>query len=163
MFVKLVLAGIMFFGSSAAVLAKEATPPGTTRKEKTETRQEFKTKMMKIRDEKKRMAVEKIDTKLNKLNKERTDVMRRHLNKMQELLTNKAKGDKAVAQAAIDTARAAVETQVAKEYVITITTEAKLKMDTEKVVKQLRVDLKAVEDLVTAARKAVAQTLGVEQ
>lgn len=162
MLVKYLLAlglGVGVFVQSA--MARDATP-GAEKKERQEVREEFKTKLMGIRDERRRKLVEKIDAKIIRLNKERTEVMRKHLDKMQELLTNKAKGDKTAAQVAIDTARGAVETQATKEYVVSITGDEKLRANTEVVVKQLRVDLKLVQDKVTAVRKAVAFVLGVE-
>jgi hypothetical protein len=117
-------------------------------------RMEFKTKVAMIKDEKKKLTVEKLDTRFNEVNLKRTAQMTKHLDKMTEMLT-KVTGDTASASSAIQTARDAVTAQAAKTYVITISTEANLKMDVGKVRSQLEADLKAVRELVNTARQAV--------
>ncbi|MBI5358014.1 hypothetical protein HZB69_00055 [Candidatus Amesbacteria bacterium] len=121
-------------------------------------RMEFKTKVVKIKDEKKKLIVEKLDARFNEINAKRTAQMTKHLDKMSEILA-KVTGDTASASSAIQTARDAVTAQAAKTYVITISTEANLKMDVGKVRSQLEADLKSVNELVIAARKAVQSLL----
>lgn len=117
-------------------------------------REEFKAKIAKIKDEKKKVIVEKLDTRFNEVNAKRTTQMTKHLDKMSEIL-GRISGDVSSASAAIQTARDAVSAQAAKTYVITISSEANLKTDVGKVRSQLEADLKAVNELVIAARKAV--------
>ena len=117
-------------------------------------RVEFKEKLAKIKDEKKRLVVEKLDTRFNEVNAKRTAQMTKHLNKMTEIL-GKVSGDVSSASAAIKTAQDAVTAQSEKTYVITISSEANLKIDVGKVRSQLEADLKSVNELVIAARKAV--------
>ena len=133
---------------------KKATSAG----ERKEARMEFKAKLAKIKDEKKQKIVEKLDARFNEVNLKRTTQMTKHLDKMSEILT-KIAGDTASASSAIQTARDAVTTQAAKTYVITISTEANLKMDVGKVRSQLEMDLRAVHKLVVAARRAVREAI----
>lgn len=119
-----------------------------------ERRETFKVNLKKIKDEKKQKIVEKLDTRFNEVNTQRTAQMTKHLDKMSEILT-KIIGDTTSANSAIQVARDAVTVQTAKTYVITISTEDKLKMDVGKVRSQLEADLRAVNELVIAARKAV--------
>lgn len=114
----------------------------------------FKEKLAEIKDEKKQKIIEKLDTRFNEVNAKRTAQMTKHLDKMSEIL-GKVTGDTSSARAAIQTARDAVTVQAAKTYVITISTEANLKTDVGKVRSQLEADLRAVNELVIAARKAV--------
>mgnify|MGYP001602945732 CR=1 FL=1 len=107
-----------------------------------------------IRNEKKRAVVENLDKRFAEVNAKRTSQMTKHLDKMTEILT-KVTGDTASASSAIQTARDANTAQAAKVYTITITTEKNLKMDVGKVRSQLEADLKAVHQLVVAARRAV--------
>ncbi len=119
---------------------------------------EFKEKLLKIKDEKKRLIVEKLDSRFNEVNVKRTAKMTKHLDRMSSIL-DKVTGDVTSARTAIQTARDAVVAQTEKIYVITINTEANLKTDVGKVRSQLEADLKAVNELVVAARKAVQAIL----
>lgn len=133
---------------------KKATSAG----ERKEARMEFKENLKKIKDEKKQKIVEKLDIRFNEVNLKRTAQMTKHLDRMTEILS-KVTGDTASASSAIQTARDAVTAQAAKTYVITISTEANLKMDVGKVRSQLEYDLKAVQELVKSARLAVRALL----
>lgn len=106
-----------------------------------------KANLKKIRDEKKRMIVERLDTRFNEVNAKRTSQMAKHLDKMTKILGRDIPE--------IQAARDANTAQAAKTYTITITTEKNLKMDVGKVRSQLEADLKAVHQLVVAAREAV--------
>jgi phosphatidate phosphatase PAH1 len=118
----------------------------------------FKENLKKIKDEKKRVIVEKLDTRFNEVNAKRTSEMGRHLDKLTEILA-KVSGDVAGASSAIQTARDANTLQAARTYTITITSEANLKTNVGKVRNQLEFDLKAVNELVILARKAVQSLL----
>lgn len=121
-------------------------------------RETFKANLKKIKDEKKQKIVEKLDIRFNEVNAKRTAQMTKHLDKMSEILA-KVVGDTASASSAIQVARDAVTAQAAKTYVITLTTEKNLKMDVGKVRSQLEADLRSVNELVIAARKAVQALL----
>lgn len=119
-------------------------------------REEFKTKLKTIRDEKKKVLLERIDTKLANANLKHTDRFAQVLSNLQAILDKMSTDvDKTDAQSAIDTAKDAVETQAAKTYVITISTESALKSDVGAVTSQLRLDLSATHKLVIDAKQAV--------
>jgi len=126
-------------------------------------RQEFKAKLQIIKDNKKKALVERIDTKLSNVNTKHTDRFAQALSNLQVLLdkisltaTEKSVlADIATAQIAIDAAKFAVETQAAKIYTITISTESALRSDVGTVTSQLRQDLAATHKLVVDAKQAV--------
>ncbi len=122
-------------------------------------REEFKTKLQTIRDEKKKALVERIDTKLSNINSKHTDRFTQVLSNLQILLDNiSPNADTAIAQAAIDSAKTAVENQAAKTYAITISSENTLRLDVGTITSQLREDLVVAHKLVIAAKQKV-QTL----
>lgn len=144
---------------------KKATSAGERKEARMELKDDikerraiFKDNLKKIKDEKKKLIVEKLDVRFNEVNAKRTAQMTTHLDKMSEILT-KVTGDTASASLAIQTARDAVTAQSEKTYVVTISSEANLKMDVGKVRSQLEADLKSVNELVIAARKAVQAVL----
>ena len=61
------------------------------------------------------------------------------------------------AEAAIEVARAAVDAQAGETYEVEITDETRLRAEVGKARKELHDDLKAVFDLVKAAREAVRE------
>ena len=124
-------------------------------------RETFKANLKKVKDEKKRKIVEKLDVRFNEVNIKRTTQMTANLDKMTKILDKLFDRGVNVATPsnAIQTALDAVKVQAAKTYVITISTEDKLKMDVGKVRSQLEADLRAVNELVVAARKAVQALL----
>jgi len=126
-------------------------------------RSEFKAKLQLIKDQNKKLLVERIDTKLAEVNKKHTARFSEVLVKLQGFV-DKAKlssasatmqADIVAAQAAIDTAKAAVDIQAAKTYTITIASEATLKINVGATVSLLRKDLMAVYKLVVDAKQAV--------
>lgn len=119
-------------------------------------REEFKAKLQTIRDEKKKELVTRIDTKLMNVNIKHTDRFTQVISNLKTVL-DKIGGDvdKTEAQTAIDTAKAAVETQAAKTYLITISTETALRSDVGAVTSQLRLDLMATHKLVINAKQSV--------
>lgn len=119
-------------------------------------REEFKTKLQAIKDEKKKVLVDRIDTKLMSVNTKHTDRFTHVLNNLQALLDKMSEDlEKTVAQAAIDTAKTAVENQAAKTYTIAISTETTLRSDVGTVTSQLRQDLSATHKLVVDAKQTV--------
>lgn len=148
-------------------------------------REELKIELKKINDERKVKIVEATDRKLEKINNDRTNHLLDVLNHLEKALAkikiriNEAKergvdvssAQKAAedAERAIVAARAAVETQAAKIYKMTITEENKLKIDVGNTVHKLESDLKQVRiivqsahDSVRKAAVALAKSFGLE-
>lgn len=134
-------------------------------------RTELKERLTKIKDERKKQVVERIDKSLDALNERVTKHFLSALEKLEDILarinerTDKAEGQGtdassvdtaiAVAQAAINDAKAAVEVQADKTYTLTINTEDKLREDVGKTRQALHADLRAVQEKVKVARDAV--------
>jgi cytoskeletal protein RodZ len=154
---------------ASPLIAKETnTATGTarieTRVQNTEARRaQFKQRVATVKDEKKRQILEHLDIQMNALNTRATAAMTNHLERIQALL-NKIKErvptvDTAAAQAKIDTAKAAVETQAGKVYTIEFTGENAIRAGASEAKTKFRQDLKTVRDLVQAARQAVVDVL----
>jgi len=136
-----------------------------------EARSDFKKRLSEIKDEKKQTIITNIDSKINTINKKRTDEMYRRVNRLSLILVKistkeselKAQGkittalvsDIAAAQIAIDAAKQAVVDQAAKDYVVSITSETTLKSDVSTAFKQFLADIKSVYVKVVAAQTAV--------
>ena len=119
-------------------------------------REEFKIKLQTIKDEKKKVLVDRIATKLTNVNTKHTDRFTQILSNLQTILDKIGEDvDKTDAQAAIDAAKLAVENQAAKTYTITISTETALRLDVGAVTSQLRQDLTATHKSVVDAKQAV--------
>lgn len=146
------------------------------RKERVATRSAaFKAKLLRFRDQVKAKRVENINDRLDKINENRTTIMLEHIEKIKDILENmEEKVDTAAedgkdmtealaaieeAKAAIDAAKEAAETQQAKDYIIAVTTETTVKADSQASRDNLRNDLKAVHDLIVAARQATAKAI----
>lgn len=131
----------------------------------------LKTKLATFRDKNKAKRVEKINDTLADINLKRTQKMQDHLTQMENLLTkteNKlgdaqdktaAQGAITDAKGAIDTAKTAAATQLEKDYTISATSEATIKADSMTARNQLHTDLKALHNLVVAARQSVANAV----
>lgn len=162
----------------AAQLKEELKKKRVEAKQEYEAEREaFEAKLKTLRDEKKKQIVENIDQKMAEINKNRTDAMMDHLNKMSEILikveekANATGKDTSLvtaaisdAQGAINAAKAKVTEQAGKEYVITIQSDDTLKTDVGKVISTLTADLKSVQAFVVEARQKVSaaiQALGM--
>lgn len=135
----------------------------------------LKEKLSKFRDKRKAAIAERVNDNLNKINERRTDAMLRHLNRMSEILAKisgrvsqatssgqvltEAQTAITDAQSAIDSAKEAVKAQAEKDYTIEATAEARIRDESKAKRDSLHQDLKAVHDLVVAARKAVANAI----
>lgn len=126
-------------------------------------REEFKVRLQTIKDEKKAALAERIDIKLNSVNKKHTDRFLEIVNKLQEFL-DKMSQDKTepkqltdikLAQDAVDLAKTSVEDQAAKVYAIEIVSETTLRANAGKTTSQLRKDLVATHKLVVDAKQAL--------
>ncbi len=136
-------------------------------------RDALKAKIANIRDEQKKITVERIDQDIAALNAVMTSHYANVLDQISDILkrivsrtdTAQANGRDvtavrtaiANAQTAIASARAAVVAQVAKTYSLNITTDTALKNNVGATRQTLRDDLKKAADSVKAAREAVRQ------
>jgi hypothetical protein len=128
-----------------------------------QARDEFKAKLQVIKDQRKKILVERIDAKLARVNKKQTERFSEVLTRLQGFLNNikqsttdtKVLADIAAAQTAIDAAKAAVDVQAAKTYIIQITDDATLRLNVGTTVSQFRQDLMATYKLVIDAKQAV--------
>jgi len=126
-------------------------------------REKFKAGLETIKDQKKKLLVERIDERITQVNQDRTtkfvdvlDRLQTFVDKFNDTATGTASlADIAGAQKAIDLARVAVNTQKVKSYIITIKDDITLKVNVGTVVNQFRADLLSVYKLVTDARQAV--------
>src|SRR3989344_6291833 len=131
----------------------------------------FKESLLEIKDQKKQGAVERIDAKISSINTKHTDRLADGLDKLQAILDRistsgselKSSGsdtsslDSLItsAQTSINAAKTAVAGQAAQDYTITLGDENRLKEVVSPVVLQFRTDIKAVHDLVVAAKNSV--------
>lgn len=134
-------------------------------------REELKERLKIIKDERKKQVVEKIDRSLDALNDKMTKHFLNVLEKLEDILAriseraDKAESDGidvslvdaaiALAQTAIDSAKAAVETQAGKTYTLTVNAEDKLRVDVGKARQALHADLRTVYGTVKKAKEAV--------
>jgi len=138
-------------------------------------REEFRTRLSTVRDEKKKAIVDRTDKRIVEINANRTSIMTRHLTKIEETLNKietralevekKGKDISAVraaiatARTAIASAKAAIATQAAKTYTIDVTTEDKLGLAVSSTRTAFAKDLQAAHQSVVTARKSVRDVL----
>lgn len=138
-------------------------------------RDAFKSKLATIRDEKKKTIVERTNTRLDEINKRRTDHMAEFLARLETVVgkiesriskskkngkdTSSAESALTTAKTAIETAKKAVETQAGKTYPIEITDEAGLKNVVGTATKTLETDLRATRKAVVDAKQAVQKVM----
>lgn len=126
-------------------------------------RNEFKTRIQTIKDQKKKTLVERIDMKLAEVNKKHTSKFSETINKLQGLLDKikqvaidpNTSTNTLTAQAAIDSAKAAIDIQAAKTYTMTIGDDTTLKENAGTTVSRLRQDLSDLYKLVIDAKQVV--------
>lgn len=135
----------------------------------------LKTRLKTFRDQKKAVVAERVSTNLNAINTQRTDQMMKSLvtmtnilNKLETRVNSNAPGIKdptaaasaiASARTSIASAEAAVTTQAANDYTLTISSEAKAKTEAQATRDKLHSDLKSVRVQVIAAKKAVSNAI----
>lgn len=186
---KPIILSVILLVSSASIVYAE-TPLSTTsakispltrvgimeRKETLKTkiateRAEFKAKLLEIKDQHKKMLVERIDVKLSTINQKGTTNLNSSIERLEKLLNKfseraaKAKNagkdttevDAAIvaARLAIKTAKDSVSSQSAKTYTADIKDETTLKTTVGKSVSSLRHDLHSVFELVKIAKQKV--------
>lgn len=134
-------------------------------------REQFKERLASITAEKKRIVVERIDTKMTSMNTRRTDHMADVLDKLSGVLArieNKAASASAAgidtsivddaiqaAHDAIAAARAAVTAQAGKDYVITLGDETGIRNAVGQTVSGLQKDLRDTHKLIVDAKQVV--------
>ncbi|TSC86645.1 MAG: Uncharacterized protein G01um10147_857 [Microgenomates group bacterium Gr01-1014_7] len=132
-------------------------------KEKMATREAaLKKKLDAFKDRKKATYSAKISENLNKINQKQTASMLKHLDKMTSILTKLEKiegASTADAKTAINAAKAAVSAQAEKDYTLVVTSESKVKTDSQSLRDSLHTDLKAVRALVVDAKQSVANAI----
>jgi hypothetical protein len=134
-------------------------------KEKIASREaEVKARLAKFRDKKKAEIAGRLNKNLNDINQKRTEEMLKHLDKMSVILdklqTRVGPTEEiTTSRSMIASASSAVNEQAQKDYTVTVTTEAKIRADVEKVRVQLQQDLKAVRKQVIDAKQSVANAI----
>lgn len=181
-------AGILIFLLTALwypLKAQAVTDSGTLKNQLKEVRLErkeaildareaYKQKLLTIKDERKKMQVEKIDARIANTNKNLTNKMTESLNRLNKIMEKLAKRAQilksegkdiglyetaaANAQTAITNATTAVSTQAAKTYNITITSETLLKTNVGSTISLFRTDISATHKLIITAKQAVMKT-----
>lgn len=157
-----------------------------TKKRIEEKQKTLREKLQDIKEDRRKAIVENIDKRLDALNEQKTSHYAKALDQMDAVLgrieervqrAEAQEKDSAPAVAAITNAknkiaaaRSAVVVQAGKTYVITITTDAKLKDDVTKAREMLKADLvkvfgsvKDARDAVHAAAVALAQAVKAEK
>ena len=133
---------------------------------------ELRDRLAKFQDQRKAQITQKVSENLNRINKNRTDEMKKHLETLSGILgkvetrasssaTTSTTLATAVASAsdAISNAQSAVANQASKDYTINATSEATLRADVKVKRDQLFSDLTAVRQQVISSREAVANAI----
>ncbi len=145
------------------------------RQKREEQREELRARLENIRDERKKEAVERLANRFTEINEKLTNHWLAALVRLEELLAKVgSRADKAEvngadvaatraaideAEAAISSARMALEAQLAKTYPIGVTTEDALRSAVAEARDALNNDLQAVKESVRTAHKAVVDAL----
>lgn len=134
-------------------------------------REEFKVQMKGLRDQRKKLIVERVDKRLTTINHNAVQRMNESITKLEALLEkfsaqttklkldgqNTTEVDAAItkAESSIQSAKDAVAAQDAKEYAADLTDEQRLKISYGETMSLLRKDLKVVHDTVKTAKQSV--------
>ncbi len=161
--------------AAAEFRAKRKEALATFKIKRQEAKEAFKLRLNKIKDEAKKEIAENLEENLNTINQRHTehfsDRLEKFSNFLERIISRKDKAKEsgmevttvetaiAAAETAITNAETAVATQSGKVYTINFTTEANLRTAAESARKTLRADLKSTHDKVTAARKAVVDSM----
>ena len=175
---KLIVLGCLFaLALIVAVPIYAQTPSAATNRQmgRENERENFRSKLNSIRDEKKKAIIDRTDKRIVEINVNRTGIMLRHLTKIEETLNkvetrtnNVAATGKDVtavrtaittARTAIATARTAINAQAAKTYTIDVTTEDKLGAAASSTRTAFAKDLQAAHQSVVTTRKSVRDVL----
>lgn len=146
-----------------------------TKKLMEQNREQLKERLQNIKDEGKRKIVERIDKNISKLNERLmnhfSQVLARLENVLEKIITRTDKAEMnghdvlavrqaiVLAQGAITSARAAIETQSGKVYEIAVSGENALRADVGAARQAFHADVVVVRDAVFAAREAIKNVL----
>lgn len=128
----------------------------------------LKLRLEKFKDKKKAEITQRLNINLNRINQNYTQVMKKHLDQMSNLLTkferlnNKNPAALSSARTAIASASAAVRDQAAKDYTLQVSAESKVRTEVKSARDQLFQDLRAVRGQVLTAKQKVAEALGTK-
>jgi hypothetical protein len=132
---------------------------------------QLKAKLDKFKDQHRSELALKVSSNLNKINKNRTDSMGKHLDTLSDILgkvQDRASGSAsesgvqaaiASASASITSARDAVNAQAQKDYTINATSEASLQSEVKTERNMLLKDLTSVKQLVMTAKQSVVAAI----
>ena len=143
---------------------------------RTQAKEALQIRLQTIRDERKQQQVQKLSDRLCETNESRVGVMEKHLAKMEQMLLRiegiaaeretAGKDITAVtsaivsARSVITTARTAVQTQAGRDCVLIISgSETSLGTEVNGAINRLHVQLKAVNQNITAAREATRKAI----
>lgn len=135
----------------------------------------LKQRLEKFQDQNKAQAVERINENLDRVNQRQTDKMLRFLDRATTILkklenrvtrgtpdikdVEAAKTAIAEAKVVINEARVAVSEQAAKDYVISVSSEARVKTEVKRERDRLHKELKATREQVIKAKQAVVAAI----
>jgi Mg2+ and Co2+ transporter CorA len=167
----LLIFALTLIGASHVYAQPSQIPPA----KRGDDRSEFRTRLSTIRDEKKKAIVDRTDKRIVEINLSRTNIMTRHIAKIEEVLNKietraieveKRGKDIGAVRAAIVTSRTAIASaksaiaaQIAKTYTIDVTTEDKLGPAVSSPRTAFAKDLQAAHQSVVTARKSVRDVL----
>lgn len=142
-------------------------------KEKKERHEQFKEKLQTIKNEKKKVTLEKLETKIASISAKRTASMTNTLQKLQEIMGKITQNEQTLKQQGVDTtpsqeaiknaqealtaAEEAITTQSTKDYSIPLENEESAKSNVGSAIKVLQADLKDTHKKLLAAKKAIWQ------
>lgn len=126
----------------------------------------LKVRLQAFKDQKKAQVAERVSANLNKINQKQTQQMLKHLETMSNILDKLEARINQVSKTTIDSSResiasatAVVSNQAAKDYTITVTSEAKVKQNAQTQRDQLLNDLKSTKQQVIEAKQSVAAAI----
>jgi len=142
----------------------------TLQAQRQDARQDFKDKLAQIKDARKQTLVNKIDTRIETINTNRTQAMSKSLTQLSAILdrvvsksatlTPAPTMDKVtLAKEKLSAAQTAVTAQAAKQYVISITNDSTLKTDVMTTLTTFRTDITATHKTVLDAKQAVIDAI----
>lgn len=142
----------------------------TLQAQRQDARQDFKDKLAQIKDARKQTLVNKIDTRIETINTNRTQAMSKSLTQLSAILdrvvsksatlTPAPTMDKVtLAKEKLSAAQTAVTAQAAKQYVISITNDSTIKTDVMTNLTTFRTDITATHKTVLDAKQAVIDAI----
>lgn len=192
----LLLITLPVFAQDLPAGRQESTPPAQLQKDRLEKRREaarerfnarrdkiaskeaaLKERLTVFKDQRKAQATERINKNLNLVNDKRVATMRKHLQKMSELLgklnsrvntaktsgkdVSEAQAAMASASASLASASAALDVQTEKDYSLNVSTESAVRQEAKASRDNLHTDLQNVRKLIVEAKQALMNAFRV--